>query len=71
MSTVESPRAVVDDVSIELDRLSSLLNVLAQIQNGDSEVNLTDFGITMGVLRDYLDVQIKALDSIRWKPERQ
>lgn len=71
MSVEEFPRAVVDGVSVELERMSSVLNVLTQIQNGASEIDLTDFSNTMGVLRDYLDIQIKELDSICWKPERR
>lgn len=71
MSVEEFPRAVVDGVSVELERMSSVLNVLTQMQNGASEIDLTDFSNTMGVLRDYLDIQIKALDSICWKPERR
>lgn len=70
MNETECPRTVVDSVSMELERLSSLCNVLTLIDNGDSEVPSTDVGITMGVIRDWLDRQIKALNSIRWPPER-
>lgn len=69
MNMVESPWSVVNDVSLELERMSSVLTVLTQIQNDASEIDPTAFSNTMGGFRDYLDVQIKALDSICWKPE--
>lgn len=67
MGTVESPLEVVAGVSVELERISSLLNVLTQIQGNYSEIELTDFSNTIGVIRDCLDCQIKALDGIDWR----
>lgn len=69
MNMVESPWGVVTGVSVELERLSGVLSLLVHIQDNSSEIDPADFSNTMGVLRDYLDIQIKALDSIRWKPE--
>lgn len=62
-----APIGVVGSVSIELERLSSLCNVLTLISANDSEVETTDVSNAMGVIRDCLDIQIKALDGIDWK----
>lgn len=62
----ESPMLAVDDVVFELRRLSCLVNMLTRLQARDDYVDLEDIGLAMGLIRDNLDYQIKALDTIQW-----
>lgn len=61
-----SPMMAVEDVSIELQRLSSVCNVLSMAGESGLEAKMADISNIMRVLRDCLDVQINALDAIQW-----
>ena len=65
-TTSNSPMLIVEDVVIELQRLSSLCSVIIWMsdENGHPEINA--MGDTVEVLRNGLNAQIKTLDAIQW-----
>ena len=65
-TTSNSPMLIVEDVVIELQRLSSLCSVIIWMsdENGHPEINA--MGDTVEVLRNSLNAQIKTLDAIQW-----
>ncbi len=65
-----SPMLLVDDVIVELRRLSSLCHVMGQFQDYHDTVNTETVGDTMCLIRDILDHQVKALDAIQWRKEK-
>ena len=71
MNPAEAPINVVGDVECELRRLSGMCHLLAQLRDRHDTVDVEAVGDAMGVIRDILDAQAKALGSIRWKPERR
>lgn len=62
----EHPMMIVDDVSVELRHLSNLCHVMAQLQDHHDTVDADAVGDAMCLIRDCLDVQLKALEAIRW-----
>ena len=67
-NTTESPVFVVDDVTTILRRLSAQCHLYSFFMDsppGDT-VALCDVAEVMALIRDTLDVQIKALDGINW-----
>lgn len=72
MGYKNNPMMAVDDAVYELRRLSNLCHVMTFLKEDRSEVVCTDdVSDVMGVLRDCLDQQIKALDSIQWSEARR
>ena len=65
-STAESPILVVSNVELELQRLSDMCHLLAQLHDRQDTVDLEAVGHAMGVIRDILDAQVKALEAIQW-----
>ena len=65
-TTSNSPMLIVEDVVIELQRLSSLCSVIIWMsdENGHPEINA--MGDTVEVPRNSLNAQIKTLDAIQW-----
>ena len=65
-TTSNSPMLIVEDVVIELQRLSSLCSIIIWMsdENGHPEINA--MGDTVEVLRNGLNAQIKTLDTIQW-----
>ena len=65
-TTSNSPMLIVEDVVIELQRLSSLCSIIIWMsdENGHPEINA--MGDTVEVLRNSLNAQIKTLDTIQW-----
>jgi len=62
-----SPILVVSDVVFELQRLSGMCHLLAQLRDRHDTVDVEAVGDAMGLIRDILDNQVKALDAIQWR----
>lgn len=62
----ERPMLAVDYVVYELRRLSCLLNMMTRLQDKDDYMDPEEIGLAMGLIRDNLDYQINALDTIQW-----
>lgn len=65
-----SPMMAVEDVSLELQRLSSVCNVLSMAGESGLNAKMEDICNIMRVLRDCLDIQINALDGIQWAQQK-
>lgn len=69
-NTTESPMFVVDDVATILRRLSAQCHLVSFFMDNppSDTIALCDVADVMALIRDTLDVQIKALDGINWNP---
>jgi len=63
---MKSPLVVVGDVILDLQRLANLCSVMSMLKDRSDELTAEEVGDTMGLLRDALDRQVKALDAIQW-----
>lgn len=64
------PMIVVDEVTLELRHLSNLCFVMAQLRDRTDAIDAEAVGDAMRVIWDFLDRQIKVLDSIDWFAEK-
>jgi len=62
---MKSPLVVVGDVILDLQRLANLCSVMSMLKDRSDELTAEEVGDTMGLLRDALDRQVKALDAIQ------
>lgn len=65
-TTSNSPMLIVEDVVIELQRLSSLCSVIIWMSDENDHPEINAMGDTVEVLRNGLNAQIKTLDAIQW-----
>lgn len=65
------PFLVVDEVSYELERVSSLCSALGAVNERDCIVSVDSMAHSFQLIHDLLDSQIKSLERIDWHNERR
>lgn len=71
-STMQNAMNTVDTAMYTLRRLSTLCHVLVEFENNpmSDTIALSEMGSVMALIRDSLDEQVTALDSIQWFPRK-
>ncbi len=62
----KNPIFTVDHTIYKLQRLAGLCHMLCCLTDPNDSVDLEAVGDTMGIVRDCLNQQIEALQSIQW-----